>query len=114
MAGVFPNIFNTQREHFWLGGNGLCAKIGRRRSGRVNHQRPFVFFTPCRELQEQRRRLLSRQRKLFYIWPWQETARQETTEKGVFVCPTSGITVQQVKCEIRGARLCAARLLRKP
>lgn len=110
MAGVFPNIFNTQREHFWLGGNGLRAKIGRRLSGRVNHQRPFVcvFFTPCRELQEQRRRLLSHQRKLFYIWPRQETARQERQrKKGASVYPTSGITVQQVKCEIRGARLCA-------
>lgn len=46
MAGMFPNIFNTQREHFWLGGNGLRAKIGRRLSGRVNHQRPFGFFLP--------------------------------------------------------------------
>lgn len=42
MAGMFQNIFNTQREHFGLR-KWIVHKIGRRLSGCVNHQRPFVL-----------------------------------------------------------------------
>ncbi len=41
MAGMFQNIFNTQREHFGLR-KWIVRKIGRGLSGCVNHQRPFV------------------------------------------------------------------------
>lgn len=42
MAGMFQNIFNTQREHFGLR-KWIVRKIGRGLSGCVNHQRPFVL-----------------------------------------------------------------------
>lgn len=42
MAGMFQNIFNTQREHFGLR-KWIVPKIGRGLAGRVNHQRPFVL-----------------------------------------------------------------------
>lgn len=42
MAGMFQNIFNTQREHFCLR-KWIVHMIGRGLSGCVSHQRPFVL-----------------------------------------------------------------------
>lgn len=116
MAGMFPNIFNTQREHFgsrkWI-----AHKIGRRLSGCVNHQRPFVlplsrasrtktspfvsaafvcnincFTFGCRrKMQDMRKK---------------KREKLDLSHKQDY-CPTG-------KCEIQGAQLCTACFCESP